>query len=103
MRTYREQIYRIMASRLLSGAGGDGRVLIACKSLEGIALSKIEDTENRRFKRACRRHLQDLIKAHPYPPEDVKLRSLSVLRRIEPAPLSSYHTSPAELCSEIGE
>ena len=103
MRTYQERIYWLLAARSLRGARREGRVLIAPKWLEGKALSEIEDNPLKHAKRACRRHLQDLIKAHPCPPEDVKLRALSVLRRIEPEPLSSYHTSPAELCSEIGE
>jgi hypothetical protein len=73
------------------------------KNLDKKNLPDEKETDRQREKRACRRHLRDLVKAHGHPPEDVKLKSVPVPRRIEPPVHTSYHTSPAELCSEIGE
>jgi hypothetical protein len=37
------------------------------------------------------------------PPADVQVKSVEVPKFVEPAERSSYRSSPAELCSEIGE
>jgi len=62
-----------------------------------------EDTERQRALRASRRHLEDLRRAHKRPPADVRVKSTSVPKYLEPAALSSYRSSPSELCSELGE
>ena len=62
-----------------------------------------EHTDRQRAKRGCRRHLRDLKKVHGQPPADVSVKPTSVPRRIEPPQSCSYQTSPAELCSEIGD
>ena len=52
--------------------------------------------------RACAAHLRDLKRAHRLPPPDVPI-ARSLPRRLSPAPLSSYCTSPAELCAEFAK
>jgi hypothetical protein len=71
--------------------------------MEKSSLTNEEETCRQRSKRASQRHLKDLINAHGHPPEDVKIKRTSVPRRIEPPVALSYHTSPAELCSDIGD
>jgi len=60
-----------------------------------------EETERQRAKRACRRHLQDLRRAHDRPPLSLQLKRSAVPLRLPPAPIASYCTSPALLCAEI--
>ncbi len=62
-----------------------------------------EYTERQRAIRTCRKHFEDLRRAHKFPPADVPLKSAGPPRFLEPVARSSYQTSPAELCSEIGE
>ena len=62
-----------------------------------------EDTERQRLVRASRRHLEDLRRAHKNPPADVAVKPCGPPRYFEPAALSSYRSSPAQLCSELGE
>jgi len=62
-----------------------------------------EDTERQRAKRACRRHLQDLRKAHERPPASLALKRTSVPLRIAPVAPASYCSSPAQLCAEIAK
>ena len=59
------------------------------------------DTHLQRSQRACARHLRDLRRFHGRPPADVALRSVAVPKRIEPPSVSSYCTSPFELCAEL--
>ena len=61
----------------------------------------VEDTERQRVARMSARHLADLRRAHAGPPPDVKVRSVAVPRRIEPAAFASFCTSAADLCAEI--
>jgi type II secretory pathway pseudopilin PulG len=61
------------------------------------------DTERQRALRTCRRHLEDLRRAHKHPPDDVRVKSVSVPKYLEPAAPSSYQSSPSQLCSELGE
>jgi hypothetical protein len=44
--------------------------------------------------------LRDLKRWHGRPPPDVAIRPSAFPVRIEPAPVSSYCTSSAELCAE---
>ncbi len=66
-------------------------------------LRSAEYTERQRAVRICRKHLEDLRRAHKFPPADVPLKSSGSPKFLEPVAPSSYQTSPAELCSEIGE
>jgi len=63
----------------------------------------VEDTQRQRSLRACRRHLEDLRRAHKGPPEDVAVPSFGLPRYMAPVAPSSYRSSPAQLCSECGE
>lgn len=62
-----------------------------------------EYTDRQRATRACRKHLRDLKTIHGKPPADVSVKRTSVPLRIEPPQSCSYQSSPAELCSEIGD
>jgi hypothetical protein len=62
-----------------------------------------EDTERQRCRRASRKHLEDLRRAHNGPPADVAVRSFGLPKRIEPEAISSYRSSPSQMCSELGE
>jgi len=62
-----------------------------------------EDTQRQRAMRASRRHLADLRRAHKNPPADVPVKSVGLPKFMEPAAPSSYRSSPAQLCSELGE
>jgi hypothetical protein len=52
---------------------------------------------------ACAAHLRDLKRAHRRPPPDAEAAPEPTLRRLSPAPQSSYCTSPAELCAEFAK
>ncbi len=60
-----------------------------------------EETDRQRLSRACARHLRDLKRAHVRPPPDLALPQSRHPLRIEPTPVSSFCTSPSELCAEL--
>jgi hypothetical protein len=64
---------------------------------------KFEDTARERLTRASLAHLRDLRRAHPVPPPDVSLASVTVPRRLTGEPTASYCSSPAQLCAELAE
>jgi hypothetical protein len=58
------------------------------------------DTERGQAIRAAARHLRDLKRWHGRPPPDLAIPQSPMPARIEPAPVSSFCTSAAELCAE---
>ena len=59
------------------------------------------DTSLQKAKRANAAHLKDLRRAHTRPPPDVALKQVAVPRRLDPEPVASYCSSPAQLCAEL--
>jgi hypothetical protein len=53
--------------------------------------------------RASSRHLKDLKRTHGHPPADVRVCMTRIPRFISGEPVSSYCTSPAQLCAELAE
>jgi hypothetical protein len=59
------------------------------------------ETDRERSRRACARHLKDLVRAHGKPPPDVAVKSSPTPQRLAPTPASSSCTSPGALCAEL--
>jgi hypothetical protein len=61
------------------------------------------DTERAEAIKASARHLKDLRSAHAAPPADVRVCMTRIPQFLSPVPVSSYCTSPAQLCAELAE
>jgi len=61
------------------------------------------DTERAEAILACAGHLKDLRQAHAAPPADVRVCMTRIPQFLPPVPVSSYCTSPAQLCAELAE
>jgi len=61
------------------------------------------DTARAKAEKACRKHLNDLRRAHGLPPPPLIIPSRSIPARIPAEPWASFCTSPAQLCVELAE
>lgn len=59
------------------------------------------DTKRAKAKRACDRHLQDLLRVHGEPPADAAVCARGLPKFVAPILEQSYCTSPAALCAEL--
>ncbi len=59
------------------------------------------ETDRERSRRACARHLRDLLREHGRPPPDVAVKASKTPARLSATPASSSCTSPAALCAEL--
>jgi hypothetical protein len=58
-------------------------------------------TERQEATGACAAHLRDLRRAHARPSADVAVASVAIPMRLTGEAVSSFCTSPAELCAEL--